>query len=160
MNGNVFYLECQHVDWPQHKKTCRSLKGGTWITLPFVSSMPQYAGQFAVIVNRFNSSRPEEQRTINDASVPTNIHGDKVFLIKIQIGMDGEGNFLIYDRQRSMQVYFIESMDPELFKKFRAEIEGPKGGYNGLKMYRWAKRTGDFQFDICLDRAPQEVIKW
>ncbi len=154
-------IECQRVDWTQHRQACRSLKGGTWAALPFVTTMPQYEGGVAVIVNRFNSARPEEPRGPNDTSVPSNIHGDKVFLIKIQIGgMGGEGNLLIYDRQRSMQVYFIQSMDREVFKKFREEIEGPRGGYNGLKMFRWAKRFGDFQLSVCLDRAPQEEVKW
>ena len=32
--------ECQRKDWAQHKGTCRSLKGGTWVTLPFVTCIP------------------------------------------------------------------------------------------------------------------------
>lgn len=123
--------------------------------------MPGYEDMYAVHINRFNLSRAEQPRAPHDNSAPPNVHGEKIFMLKLQIGMSSsEGNLLIYDRQRSMQVYLIEESDRELFKKFKAEIEGPRGGYKGLKMYRWAKRTGDFELSICLDRAPQEEIKW
>lgn len=32
--------ECQRADWPSHKHTCRSLKGGTWRALPFSRTIP------------------------------------------------------------------------------------------------------------------------
>lgn len=102
--------------------------------------------------------------TPSNASPPQNVHGDRAFLIKLQHthGL-GEGSFLVYDRKRSFTVYFMESKAPDVFRKFKAEIEGPRGGnYGGgmYKMYRWAKRVGDWELSVCLDKVPQEEIKW
>lgn len=109
-----------------------------------------------ILVNRFNlvqknDINPDPERK------PRNAHGNKLFLIKLQLAPD---NMLIYDRQRTFQVYFLKDKNPVIFRKFQREMEGPRGGYYGRKMYRWAKRTGDWELSVCLDKEPQEEIKW
>ncbi|PSR74746.1 hypothetical protein PHLCEN_2v9625 [Hermanssonia centrifuga] len=158
-------VECQKEDWPKHKTKCRSLKGGTWHTLPINASLPEFEGVYATHVNRFSSLTSLPKTTtpssFSSSSPPPNVHGEKLFLVKMQISIiASEGNLLIYDRQRSMQVYFLQTTDPALFALFKEEMDGPRGGYMGMKMYRWAKRTGDFQLSVCLDREPGEEIKW
>ena len=37
------------------------------------------------------------------------------------------------------------------------EMAGPRGGYQGLKMYRWARRTSEWELNICLDRVPPQT---
>ena len=112
------------------------------------------------VFNRFSLQNNAPCLPASDQPFP-NIHADKLFLIKIQRSLSpGEGTLFIYDRQRSIEVLVMESADQALFERLRAEITGSRGGYKGLKMYRWAKRTGDFEFSVCLDRMPQEAIKW
>ncbi|KAI0696336.1 hypothetical protein BC835DRAFT_1414308 [Cytidiella melzeri] len=158
--------ECQRADWPSHKGMCRSLKDGTWHTIPMTTMMPGTTpGMVGTTFNRrdFGQSVPEA-KVLDDTIPPQNVHGDKLFLIKMQTNRrPGEGHALIYDRQRSFTTYFRESRAPAVFKKFKEEIEGPRGGHFGggmFKMYRWAKWIGDWELSVCLDKEPQADIIW
>lgn len=93
---------------------------------------------------------------------PPNIWGDKLFLLKFQTSLtQGVPPYMmIYDMKRSFQVFFVPEDDPALFTELMREMTGPRGGYGGVKMYRWAKRTGDWQFEVCVDREPKTVTKW
>ncbi|KAF9065036.1 hypothetical protein BDP27DRAFT_1332609 [Rhodocollybia butyracea] len=86
-----------------------------------------------------NSLKGAEWVTVTFSTAPTdipNIHGDNPFLVKIQKG----GSMMIYDRTRSMQVYLCSDVDQEGYGKAMAQMST---GFNGLKVYRWAKRTGE-----------------
>ncbi|EMD36741.1 hypothetical protein CERSUDRAFT_50971 [Gelatoporia subvermispora B] len=156
--------ECQRADWPSHKQTCRSLKGGTWRTLRFHNIPPAMEGMFYTSVNRFNlhQAATDRIRKPDNSTPPPNLHGEKVFLVKLQLGVGGPAgsNLMIYDRQRSCEVYFMRETDPRLFLEFKAEVEGPRRKYGGIKMYRWAKRISDWELSVCLDREPLNEIKW
>lgn len=91
---------------------------------------------------------------------PPNIHGDKPFLVKFQTDTYSASNMMLYDRQRSIMGYFMPKADPRLFRDLREEIEGPRGGYDGLKMYRLCKRIGDFELSVCSDRPPSDPVVW
>lgn len=118
--------------------------------------------------NRFSGptlgSNPDEgYRNVPDSSEPPpNVWGDKLFLVKFQVGL-GEmppSNMMLYDRKRSFQVFMLPQDNTELFSAFFREMTGPRGGHGGLKMYRWARRTGNWQFSVCLDREPLTDTKW
>ncbi|RPD60626.1 hypothetical protein L226DRAFT_506562 [Lentinus tigrinus ALCF2SS1-7] len=157
-------LPCQKADWPSHKQTCRSLKGGHWVTIPFRMSFPgepnntilSYHSDIPTILDEFNYTLRKALGAENGP--PPNIHGEKTFLVKLQAP---EGAFLIYDRRKSFHsVFFWREDDPTIYDQCIAEIRGPRIVYGGRKMYRWARRTGDFQLSVCLDREPNTVIKW
>lgn len=93
---------------------------------------------------------------VSIGSLP-NIHGDKPFLIKIQRPQAGRNAMLIYDRQRSFQVFLVRDDDPFAYI---AAMQQMSTGWKGLKIYRWAKRTGDLQLSICFDRAPDKDPQW
>ena len=103
---------------------------------------------------RVASSGPDIEQT-----PPPNVYGAKPFLLKLQISTDA-ANMMLYDRQRNMQGYFVRADDPMLFRDVREEMEGPRGGHAGLKMYRVCKRVGDFELSVCVDREPSEPVRW
>ena len=67
----------------------------------------------------------------------------------------------MYDRQHSFgEVFFAMEDSPEAYAAFVREVQGPRGGYQGGKMYRWARRTGEKELTVCLDKEPTTEIKW
>ncbi|TFK85917.1 hypothetical protein K466DRAFT_525107 [Polyporus arcularius HHB13444] len=157
--------DCQKADWPAHKQTCRSLKGGRWVTIPFRMSFPDEP-------NNTWLSRRSDCNSILDESMrkalgaesgsPPNIHGEKTFLVKVQAphGVPQQA-FMIYDRRKSFRsVFFWREDAASVYDDCIAEITGPRIAFGGRKMYRWAKRTGDFELSVCLDREPNTDIRW
>lgn len=71
---------------------------------------------YQVGMNRFDLVQSLDVKTgtepLYDNTPPLNIHGDKVFMVKLQAPMGGSmpDNILIYDRQRSFQVYLMTPM--------------------------------------------------
>lgn len=130
--------------------------------MPFTTALPGTEGMVGIALNRYDNaqSMPGPEK-LNGKILPPNVHGDKMFLIKLQA--NGSRNFLIYDRKRTFTIYFVENESPAIFKKFEEEISGPRGQHYGgplYKMYRWAKRVGDWELSVCLDKEPQADIKW
>ena len=67
---------------------------------------------------------------------------------------------LVYDYHHTLQVYLLENREPELFERVKKEIKSGRGGYEGLKMYRWARRAADSKLSICLDRPMEGDVMW
>ncbi|KAI0649718.1 hypothetical protein C8Q79DRAFT_343079 [Trametes meyenii] len=162
---------CQKADWPSHKQACRSLKGGRWVKIPFRAAVPGTESMQQAVINRYTTMTRAEDIPANSLSSgdssslvpPPNTQGNKPFLMKIQVGLYGPGRdtMMLYDRQRSFgQVWAVRMDGAATFADLVAEMAGPRGGYGGVKMYRWAKRTGDWEFTICVDRQPEIDIKW
>ncbi|KAI9056703.1 hypothetical protein FKP32DRAFT_1598891 [Trametes sanguinea] len=163
--------DCQRVDWPAHKPTCRSLKGGRWMKVHFRAAAPEMVGKRATILSRYTDvTRPEEviasaiKTPLSAVPVtPPNIHGEKVFLVKVMAAMAGLSaeTMMLHDRQRSFGVGFVVLKDDWMvYAELLQEMSGPRGGEDGLNMYRWAKRVGDWELSICLDRPPTTTPKW
>ena len=115
--------------------------------------------------NRFSGPSAEDSKWLDfngPSSSPPNVWGDKLFILKIQVGMGSQtpSNMMLYDRKQSFRVFMVPEDDTERFSAFLREMTRPRGGHGGLKMYRWARRTGDWEFSVCLDRAPLVDTKW
>ncbi|KIM39524.1 hypothetical protein M413DRAFT_447013 [Hebeloma cylindrosporum] len=147
--------ECQTADWKTHKSTCRSLKGGSWHKIKVNSPGAQLPYSF--ILSRLDPTQGGGKDTVSDGTPPPDIHEGKVFLAKFQLSLSSNaipGHMLIYDRTRSFQLFWLRKSDPDLFD------EGVYMMRDKLKFYRWVRRTGDYEFDLCLDRAPAADPVW
>ncbi|KAF5343158.1 hypothetical protein D9757_014203 [Collybiopsis confluens] len=158
--------ECQKVHWKEHKPMCISLKGGTWVDIRF-STMPVEARLAAALgqklsfsfVNNMASNLSRDPGQIghfsndNPPPLPSNIRGNNLFLIKMQKG----NSIMIYDRTRSIQVYLCRDIDPKGYDETMVQMHT---GFKGLKVYRWAKRVGEEQLSVCLDRPLLKDPQW
>lgn len=88
---------------------------------------------------------------------PPNVYGNAPFLVKIQLDLVLGIQMLVYDRQRSFEVFVKVLENSGTFAQIADEIAA---GSHGSKIYRWARRTGEWTLDICLGREPTEEIKW
>lgn len=153
--------ECQRDDWRDHKHTCRSLKGGQWRTVKFTSVPPGFGGVYMSQMNKhdeFGKLKEGNPSRVSNDDPPSNIYGERPFLMKMQTS---PSNMMMYDRLRSCHAFLARDTQPAIYFELEEEMRGPRGGgFMGLKMYRWARRTGDWELSICLDRAPQQDIKW
>ena len=160
----ALFVDCQKADWPAHKPVCRSLHGGTWRTARFVTVVPGTEGLYTAKWNKFSSpadivaAAPE---ALDPSTVPPNTHGSRPFLVKLQAPLaTGFASIMVYDRQRSFQGYFMLDDNTEVYPEMLKEMQGPRGGHGGVKMYRWVKRSSDWELSVCMDKEPQTDIKW
>lgn len=158
------FADCQKADWPHHKPVCRSLNGGTWRTTRFVTVVPGTEGLYTARWNKFSTPADLVANATQEAdpsAVPPNPHGGRLFLVKLQAPLTGLfDTIMVYDRQRSIQGYFMLDDNAEVYPEMISEMQGPRGGHGGVKMYRWAKRSSDWELSICMDREPLTDIKW
>lgn len=147
-------LDCQTSDWKAHKDICRSLAQGTWQMIPFTDKfqgMVMSSLQSTTTATDLRKSKPKNPSTVK------NIHGEKPFIVKIQIaGFDGP-SMLIYDRQRSFHATYLREDDPDGFQRLAEIIHR---GILGLKAYRWAKFVEGEKINVCIDVEPKEDIQW
>ncbi|KAL0570768.1 hypothetical protein V5O48_011196 [Marasmius crinis-equi] len=158
--------ECQKSHWKEHKPACKSLKGGTWLNVDVV---PQHEYLSSFIPGGGSPFSYSFQDPLHGAGNPNtlassvadsnNIHGTNPFLVKIQKALLGDtGAMLIYDRQRSFQFNLLRAKDGKAHAEALREMN--VNSATGLKIYRWAKRTGDRQLSICFDRPPPSDPLW
>jgi hypothetical protein len=147
-------IDCQKQDWPTHKVTCRSLKGGTWNTIK-LDDLPHYA-MHRTMINRLDTlSAPSRTGTsLKNEGPPKDVHNGKIFLAKFQLSLGGDPHMMIYDRQRSFQLLWMRKSDSRLFDQAAAIMA------DRFKFYKWVRRVGDSKMDVCLDRAPQTDPVW
>lgn len=97
-----------------------------------------------------------EQADFNLA--PPNIHGQQPFIVKLQVPLLGDAGIMVYDRQRSFTSFILNERNLDVYPKLEAEIR--KSPFMGQKMYRWAKRVGDWELSVCLDVEPKGPFQW
>ncbi|KAF8515636.1 hypothetical protein JB92DRAFT_3142781 [Gautieria morchelliformis] len=176
---------CQKEDWKAHRPTCKSLTGGTWRRLTFTAASQRTLshcppGTQVLYANRFtNTTHAEEfekqvEKMKQEENGVLNIHGEAPFVVKVQLnshaaggpswglGMQNPGtlsalldgtDMLIYDRQRTFRVNVLAwNGERGAFNDVASVV---RQGYQGLKTFCWAIRSGDSTVDVCIDRLPE-----
>ncbi|KAL1661906.1 hypothetical protein GGF50DRAFT_104764 [Schizophyllum commune] len=151
---------CQKAHWKEHKGFCKTIRGGTWRTMTFGQHF-QVGGQIMSAVS-INHSSGKANTPINKKNEPpANVHGDKLFLVKIQRplvpDLTPQAMMMVYDRNRTFEGYIIRRDNTGVYEEALAQMPY---GTQKLKIYRWAKRVGDWQLSVCLDREPEQVPQW
>ncbi|KAF9035614.1 hypothetical protein BJ165DRAFT_1409465 [Panaeolus papilionaceus] len=147
---------CQKEDWPSHRAQCTSLKGATWNRVAF--SEPGPPGMFKSMFNRKDQLTSYTRARVQDPSVPEEgpSYG-KVFLAKFQIPLGSTaGDILVYDRQRTFTKVWKSTSSPSSYRLALQEANK----YGVPKIYRWAKRVSEDEYEVCIDRAPTQVPVW
>lgn len=132
------------------------LVGGTWHAIRF-DNTPKHAitiDNATRALKRSKSGGPVVPDDLPLTYIPEGIHNGKSFLVKIQVSINDRETILIYDRQRTFNVYWFRKNDPALHK----EVDQIAGASS--KMYRWARRVSDFELKVCLDRTPSPMPVW
>lgn len=145
-------------------------------------SANQVPGAHAVVFNRFTNVSPSdpdlkdqmEKLKRGEKHVP-NTHGGAPFVVKVQLNshpargssgptlherakiadpsMDGK-TMLIYDRQRTLRVIALAGAgEPGSFNDVANLVK--ERGYQSLKVFCWAIRSGESTIDVCIDRLPE-----
>ncbi|KAF8900790.1 hypothetical protein CPB85DRAFT_1458117 [Mucidula mucida] len=166
---------CQKAHWPEHKTMCKSLKGGTWQTIKFHTNI-RVDGQLLTCahINHHGPVKYTIEAKSDEIEIPVNVHGDQAFLIKLQRRLseqemtmpfispkssksDGYQSILVYDRQRSFRAHVWNFTNVGVYEQVLGHIWAEE---NQKKMYRWARRVGDHELSVCLDRSPVPVPTW
>nr|VWO97504.1 N/A [Ganoderma boninense] len=157
---------CQRADWAEHKPACHSLQDATWRTVRLRAGYPGMENCWFGLLNRHTSLADPVRNWffLDDARPCVDVYGGRPFLVKMQLSPPGPvaapGQIMLYDRRQTLLGFLREDVDPRAYVECAAEIQGPRGGLMGLKMYRWVRRTGDWELSVCLDRAPVVDAKW
>ncbi|VDB84561.1 unnamed protein product [Peniophora sp. CBMAI 1063] len=150
---------CQKTHWKEHKAQCKRIRGGTWLEAtfsenPIVNGQQKYAGVISHTANKMPKVR-------DSLGPPDNVHGDKAFLVKVQrplmMWADGYLSMLVYDRNRTFQGNISKQENPKFWE---AAMKQMPEGSSKVKIYRNARRTGDWTLSVCVDSEPSEIPQW
>ncbi len=148
------------------------LEGGTWQTIKFHTNI-RVDGQLLTCahINHHGPIKYTIEAKSDEIEIPVNVHGDQAFLIKLQRRLseqemtmpfispkssksDGYQSILVYDRQRGFRAHVWNFTNVGVYEQVLGHIWAEE---NQKKMYRWARRVGDHELSVCLDRSPVPV---
>jgi hypothetical protein len=92
-------------------------------------------------------------------SPPYNTHGSKAFIVKVQ-NLPLGSPMLIYDRARSVEGNWDRPASGEGAAAFDRVNAVVKTGYMGLKIFMWARRTGEWEMSVALNKLPDQSQGW
>ena len=150
---------CQRAHWPTHKRVCAKTTGTGTPGAP-AAPAPAPGGRQSVLLSMASDLAPDQvfftlphsgapsgQRVTGGTGAPVNVHGDAVFLVKVQRPLGGSPGMpafvggaplMLYDQRRSFTLQVSPAAAPALDACVR-----DRGLLGGAKAYLEAKREGD-----------------
>ncbi|KAJ3564625.1 hypothetical protein NP233_g8171 [Leucocoprinus birnbaumii] len=156
---NVKYCSkaCQKQDFHAHRSLCRAVTSGTWTTITLQSDWVETegsGGRIAVLNHVTRNVTYIESDVLK--SVPKDLYGDKYFLMKLQCSMAGPKDLiLVYDVHRSFNLYMMGKKNEESFQVALRQFSHEK-----RPIFRWAKRVGDWEWQVCFESVPEYPSPW
>ncbi|KZV68071.1 hypothetical protein PENSPDRAFT_687545 [Peniophora sp. CONT] len=156
--------ETQRLHWEEHSTSCKGIQGSTWIETTFTKN-PIIDGEEKT-GRVYDGSSKREANPDRSSAPPENIHDDKTFMVKIlrpfaliggEEGDEDEISLLVYDRGRTFKAYVSENRNPEFCTEALRYMPMDS---DILKIYRYAKRSGDWSLSVCMDREPDVIPQW
>ncbi|KAH9934579.1 uncharacterized protein BXZ73DRAFT_100770 [Epithele typhae] len=157
--------ECQRKHWAVHRRGCLPRSGVRWVTFQ--------AGTLRSDLSRFGpppgSRLADSHRTTElvQYQAPTPLRPSKPFVLKLlptgpsvlaqSLGFGDQvyGQIQVVDVKRALMMAIRPEDCTAVFEALRTELSGTKG------IYRWAKRTGQWTYCVCVDRVPPaELSGW
>ena len=93
---------------------------------------------------------------------PSNVYGSSPSLFKLQLPrlFTAGGPAVIYDQPRALHITVMrEDFPTDVWTKIYETCGA--NGFQGVKLYVWARRTSDYELSIAIDRLPdQKTIPW
>lgn len=155
-----YSADCQQVHWPEHKLTCRSLESGLWHTVKFTGIPPECKDGTVFFEHDGIHFKGRSDIPYNLSKEPLpNIHSHKLFLITLRPGTAATGQDVIiaFDRHYSLIAHIAPEGQAEAYKDIAREVYSRR---NDVYMCRWAKRVGEWELSICIDRKPSDDVSW
>ena len=149
--------DCQRQHWNDHRSICRAISSGAWRTVVLDRFPENTRLESASIytINRYDDLNDKPTGEEIGTAMPPNTHGDKYYLVKLQMPLGGQSShILVYDQQKSLQLFIRKDLNPEIFD----EAVRAFGGWP--KMYRWTQRVGDREWRMCFDQVPGIDPHW
>lgn len=169
------FTEHAKKDWRSHKAVCRPLAKASWEKLkvcdqsqsPFMGSEPGILASINHLSPMQHSGVTYIEENNGDVNPPPNTHASSPFLVKMQMGticykgMTRFRCFLgFYDELRTITVNSLrEECDPELWEKLDSTL-ARLGSLDGVKLFVWARRTGEWELSVTLDPLPVQNFPW
>lgn len=152
--------------WRSHKSVCKSLRGAEWVAIPFTNNLPgsdpdtimttaSIRGNQNIQASRLDGGMRHESDV-----APPNPHGSQPFILKVQTSLSSLPAMLIYDEERALESHVFSSLSPpDAWNKVHSTIRA-KGVRGGIKLYFWARRHGDNEVAVAVDRLPEQNFPW
>ncbi|KAJ3562630.1 hypothetical protein NP233_g9453 [Leucocoprinus birnbaumii] len=151
--------DCQRSNWKLHKSICLAISSGNWHTIKLTPAQ-------MVPINDENCNDPRMKELWpgfkKGQSITMNMY-EKGEFFPIKIALEGSqkgakrkdaGNMLMNDVANTLVGELSKGSNPI------AHLAALVAMGNEPKIYRWATRIGEDQWNVCFDRGPEPAPTW
>lgn len=150
---------CQTRHWWAHRPACSAARNGRWSEATFANAVYPREVPLARLPEELYDVDELATQWRNDAP-PPNVHGEHMFLVKLQrpASPDAQGGIVMYDRMRSVTGHIMKDANENFWEEIlkKMPFESSVGS-----MYFWARRIGVWRIAVCVDcKVDNQGLRW